>query len=259
MKGLSVLGLLLLFEIAKGFSANSRLASGTRQSLTKPALGAVTSNFDGDAVDTSRRNTLAALLLVTSAGVVGSITPSPTTSANNNVLVLSSVDEALTVIEANCDRRYLHGVVASDYKCMYRGIPTGSSSLPRVVSSTSNSDLILSSSDYASLEEYMADKRIKPSNGQLAFTSPGLVKDGEAASIWPLGDDVHFAWSEDGDLLQNSAGKVIVDGVDCGRMALEDALEGKDREIMFRADRYLAVPVSLQDELLTGLRGAFII
>ena len=75
----------------------------------------------------------------------------------------------------------------------------------------------------------------------------------QAASVWPLGENVHFAWSEDGEALQKSAGKMIVDGVDCGRMALEDSLERKNGEIMVRADRYLMVPVSLEAELLAGL------
>jgi len=251
MKGLTFLQPLLLLGVASSFSV-SKLTSN-RQNL-KP-LGAAT-NLDGKTLDTSRRDALASLLLVASAGIVGSST-SPQVSSSENLRLLGSVDEALALIESDCDRRFLHGIVASGYNLMYRGIPTNNSRFPMIIESEASDTLL--SSGYISLEKDMADRPIKPSNAQLAFTSPGLVVDGEAASIWPLGNDVHFAWSEDGGSLQNSAGKVIVDGVDCGRMSLEDALEAKDREIMFRADQYLAVPASMQEDLLTGLRSAFII
>lgn len=245
----------LLFSIANGFSVSSLTRSGRNK--LQP-LGAA-SNLDGKPLlDTSnnRRDALSSLLLLTSAGIFGAASSfqAPTGDAR----LLGSVREALALIESECDKRFLHGVVASGYKFMYRCIPTDDSSFP-IITQSKASDVILSSGDFASLERNMADRVIKPSTAHLAYTSPDQIVDGVAASVWPLGGDVHFAWSEDGDLLQNSAGKVIVDGVDCGRMSLEDALEGCDREIMFRADRYLAVPVSLEADLVNGLRSAFII
>jgi len=122
---------------------------------------------------------------------------------------------------------------------------------------------------------------IRPSNGHLTVTSIEKAKiwGGDAVSIWPLGggkNDVHFAWLEEGgefwpcsstssrstvssekDLPINR--KVVVDGIDCGRMGLEDALEGDGWEVMFKADRFLSVPVSMEKELLDGLRQSFII
>jgi len=128
----------------------------------------------------------------------------------------------------------------------------------------------------------MSEKPIKPSNGHLATTNSEAAKiwGGDCASVWPLGeadgDDVHFAWLEDGgefwpSLPQGTATnvnnfaaskKVIVDGVDCGRMSLDDALEnkgGKDYEIMFRSKQFLLVPSMYEEKLLSGLKSAFII
>jgi hypothetical protein len=245
MKGLmAFFHSLLLFSFANGFSVS---LTSRRQSLKHLSAASDFSSID-KTVD--RRDALASLLLVTTAMVGATVT-----SQNIPVRLLSSVDEALASIESECDRRFLHGVVASGYNLMYRAISTRDSRYPMLIQSEA-SDSVLSSHDFASLERDMANQTIKPSNALLAVTSPGLVDTGVAASVWPLGDNVHFAWTEDGAL---SAGKIIVDGVDCGRMSLEDALEGQDREIMFRADRFLAVPIALEAELLAGLRNAFII
>eukprot|EP00957_Ditylum_brightwellii_P209039 15359982-Ditylum_brightwellii.AAC.1 len=189
--------------------------------------------------------------------------------------LLSSVDEALKTIASSCDRRYLHGVVASDYRLMYRGITPKESALPSIRSEPS--DLLLpstygsaeASNFFTSLDKQMQSQPIKPSNGHLAVTNIDAAKEwgGYAASIWPLGENVHFAWLEEGgefwsdktrDRDVNNM-KVIVDGVDCGRFSLEDALEGDGVEILFRAEKFLMVPVSMEEELLRGLKSSFII
>ena len=152
------------------------------------------------------------------------------------------------LLEASCDRRYLHAVISSDYKLMYRGITKEDSKYPATIQSEP-SDLLLEST-YGSIEavnyfkflenDIMADKPIRPSNGHLATTNVDAAKrwGGYAASIWPLSSDyddsgkVHFAWLEGGGDFWPAVGSssgtappyVIVDGIDCGRLSLEDGI-----------------------------------
>jgi len=203
----------------------------------------------------------------------------------SSIQQLSSVDEALNLIESSCDRRYLHAIVASDYKLMYRGIPSTNKNYPSLHVNEASDLLLPSTYDskdalqfFTMLQEKMSEKVIKPSNGHLATTSIEDAKlwGGDYASVWPLDDgDVHYAWLEDGgefwptsnEITSNvndytNSRKVIVDGIDCGRMSLDDALEkkgGKDYEIMFRANKFLLVPSRYEQELLSGLKSAFII
>ena len=51
---------------------------------------------------------------------------------------------------------------------------------------------------------------------------------------------------------------MIVDGIDCGKMLLEDALEG-DTQVLVQAPTYLSVPNYMESDLRKGLRGAFLI
>ena len=66
-----------------------------------------------------------------------------TESRNDSTHTLGSVNEALDLIESECDRRFLHGVVASDYSFMYSELPanTKSSSLPVILSSKTSDNL----------------------------------------------------------------------------------------------------------------------
>merc|ERR1719491_2332448 len=161
---------------------------------------------------------------------------------------------------------------------MYRGITKEDSKRPSIIDAEP-SDL-LSPSTYGSKEaaDYflsledgaMARKPIRPSNGHLATTS---IKDakkwgGYAASIWPLDGNVHYAWQERGGnfwpaTAASPSGSapdvVIIDGVECGKDSLDYALERDNSEIMFKADRYLVVPTSMEDQLVSRLRSSFII
>ena len=253
MKILTFLQSLLLCSLTGSFSVR---VTSSRQCL-KPLSAA--SDFSKSEKTVDRRDALASLLLVPSAalGVTIDATQHVPSLNSGNIYLLGSVGEALELIESECDRRFLHGVVASGYMLMYRGMPSIKSRFPMVVQSDTPDEILLTD-DFNSLEKDMAGQPVKPSNSHLAVTSPGSVVNGVAASIWPLGENVHFAWIEDGGSLSRGK-KIIVDGIDCGRMSLEDALEGRDREVLFRADRFLAVPVALETELLDGLRNAFII
>jgi hypothetical protein len=54
--------------------------------------------------------------------------------------------------------------------------------------------------------------------------------------------------------------KVIVDGIDCGRMSLEDALDGgKNMQVLVQAKQFLVVPHSMERQLIEKLQGAFLI
>ena len=207
------------------------------------------------------------------------------TSDGKNENHLLSIDQAVMVIEASCDRRFLHAVVSSDYNLLYRGISESTSKSPATIVSEP-SDLLLESTYnskkaleyFQNLEDtIMADKPIKPSNGHLATTSINSAEQwgGYAASIWPLNDNddgsnsnnVHFAWLEEegGFWPPNKSSStvkrssVIIDGIDCGRLSLEDALEREDSEIMFSANRYLAIPISMDKQLISRLKQSFII
>merc|ERR1712194_294846 len=114
----------------------------------------------------------------------------------------------------------------------------------------------------------------KPRSVLLATTGNLGVKN--TASLWPLENaitkdsDVHYAWPESGGMLQSnqqdsddtmSAGaaqKMIVDGIDCGKMSLEDALEG-NMQVLVQAPTYLLVPSHMESSLRKGLKGAFLI
>jgi hypothetical protein len=191
---------------------------------------------------------------------------------------LLSLDQAFMVIEASCDRRFLHAVVSSDYNLMYRGISKEDSRFPTIVSNEPSDLLLASTYDSREAADYfkdlddrmkLAERPIRPSNGHLATTSVEAARrwGGYAASVWPLDDDVHFAWLERGGDFwpvattddEASERVVVVDGVDCGRLSLDDALERQNSEILFKADRYLAIPVSMEERLISRLKSSFII
>jgi len=283
--------ILLLLHGTNGFITQSNILPQTtkeRNLTSKTSL-----NVNAKSVVERREVVTGALLLLASTAslAVGkqsvpfSLQPfsKEKETATSNMQQLSSVDEALNLIESSCDRRYLHAVVASDYKSMYRGIPS-SDNYPSLHLNEASDLLLPSTYDskdalkfFTLLEEKMNDRPIKPSNGHLATTSIEDAKywGGEYASVWPLDDDVHYAWLEDGGEFwptsnqisttvndYTNAQKIIVDGIDCGRMSLDDALEkkgGKEYEIMFRAKKFLLVPSRYEEELISGLKSAFII
>ncbi|KAL3939151.1 MAG: hypothetical protein SGBAC_006077 [Bacillariaceae sp.] len=184
------------------------------------------------------------------------------------------VDQALEIIENQCDRRFLHAVVASDYQLLYQMAPLDN----RVsVLRTDQDASVLQSSMLTSVDLKVIDAKLKdrPMNVdascQLAFANPKDVPnrkpgmtindDDHIVSIWPLGEEVHFTWMEQEGTSLASIGvddKIIVDGIDCGRMSLEDALE-EGKQVLLRSETYLAVPRSLEKELIAKLQSAFLI
>jgi len=230
----------------------------------------------------SRRDTLMTTLgtmaALATAATLSSRTPEKAAYSAIGVETLPTIDDAIRVIDASCDRTFLHAVVASDYRFLYRGVdPALAGISPSPTVRTEPCDL-LDPSTYGSEEAAKYFSRLDdamqrrgspvlPRNGHLATTSAEeAARWGQAASVWPLGEGAHFAWYADGgtfwpDHRNDGAGAadVIVDGVDCGRMNLVDALEGESCEILFHANRFLTVPASMEEDLREKLRNSFII
>ncbi|CAJ1954668.1 unnamed protein product [Cylindrotheca closterium] len=179
------------------------------------------------------------------------------------------VDQALEIIENQCDRRFLHAVVASDYRLLYQQMAAPLDNQLQVSVLRTDQDVsvlkssILSSGDLDVIDAKLKDRPMKvDASCQLAFANPKDVATDEdhIVSIWPLGEQVHFTWMEDKTSLASIGvdDKIIVDGIDCGRMSLEDALE-EGKQVLLRSETYLAVPRSLEKELIAKLQNAFLI
>lgn len=169
------------------------------------------------------------------------------------ITTVSSVAEALNIIESRGDKRFLHAVVASDYQFLYEQ------------SKTVPSDI--------DAEEIFSKKVPSVSNKSrtVHLATTGNLRSKKSSSLWPLGNamttsgsDIHYAWPEQGGLLEPNRNvaatsqKMIVDGIDCGKMSLEDALEG-DMQVLVQAPTYLSVPSHMESSLRKGLQEAFLI
>jgi len=113
----------------------------------------------------------------------------------------------------------------------------------------------------------MTDDLVRPRDGHLGVTSVATAGEwGAPVSVWPLGEEVHFAWFESGGLfyprgdgLSVDRREIVVDGINCGEVSLDDALRMDNVEIMFSGDQFLAVPIALEAELREALKNAFIL
>lgn len=202
-------------------------------------------------------------------------------SSMNNVQLLGSIDEALRMIDEQCDRRFLHAVIASNYRLLYRGVTDTLSKKPLVVVAKNDPQMdskkeTPTGSDFLhALEDTFPTTTMDdalPSAGRyhLSLTNPKDTPFPQIPmSIWPLGSKVHFAWTENpqktlwkqsaGAVSLSSSSKVIVDGIDCGKMSLEDALERPNGQVIVYTDSYLMVPTALEEELLARLKNSFLI
>ena len=227
--------------------------------------------------DSTRRNFLlvaTSSVLATSAAV-GKNPFIETKKESSSTLTQESMGiiEAVKWIDQNCDRRFLHAMVSSDYQFLYRGI-NELNPITRVRSE--KPDLLSSETDYYTsfdakryfekIESLLLEEPVKASNGHLATTS---VKDasqyGIPASIWPL-QGAHYAWFQRGGLFYPREGiisrnDIIVDGKDCGKDSLEDTLQFDSCEVMFSSPNhsFLAVPASLDSQLREALKSSFLI
>ena len=123
---------------------------------------------------------------------------------------------------------------------------------------------------FQNLQTVLEKEAVNPSNGHMATAS---AKDagawGVAGSIWPV-NGAHYAWLQDGGLFYprpngngatNSIRRddLIVDGKDCGRDSLEDALRSESCEVMVASKEYLVVPAGLDEKLREALKGSFLV
>lgn len=203
------------------------------------------------------------------------------------------VSKAIEWLDKYCDRRFLHAMVASDYKFLYYGIGSKNDAKASSVANTRNE--IQSSTNiqtvtlpfdllsietygtqkaveyFQSLESSLENELVKPSNGHLMTTSiDDAAKWGSVASMWPM-DGAHFAWFQDGkpfypreDVVgglgtDNVQELLVVDGIDCGREGLEDALRARHCEILVNASEFLVVPVEFEQEFRTALGNSFLV
>jgi len=214
---------------------------GDRRAVLLSGASVATAFFLNKKISTS-----SPAILTTLESAVDKDTVEPTIST------VSSVAEALNIIESRGDKRFLHAVVASDYQFLYEQSKT--------VPSDIDSEQIFS-------------KKVPSVNNKsraVHLATTGNLRSKKSSSLWPLGNamttsgsDIHYAWPEQGGLLEPNQNvavtqKMIVDGIDCGKMSLEDALEG-DMQVLVQAPTYLSVPSHMESSLRKGLQEAFLI
>jgi hypothetical protein len=286
-RGMVLLRLLVLVNIAGGFSLRSdgRICWSLRQPL-RPS----SSIFNHLTASVTKRRRVVYPFASDVSDDESSLSPTnlptiPTPSieilaASTGIATLTSVQKAVDLIELSGDRRYLHAVVANGYNhFMYRGIPTDESHFPSIrtepcdLLDPATYDSAAAAEFFLGLDSAMQNQPIRPSNGHIAVTSPSsaAVWGGAAALIWPLGQNVHYSWlpernefwpgstSNTTKLFADRQADVIVDGVNCESMSLEDALKRDAWEIMFRADRFLAVPLPFKSQIVSQLKRSFIV
>jgi hypothetical protein len=200
--------------------------------------------------------------------------PPASASESSNRQVLVSVDEALALIDSQCDRRFLHALVATDYQqLLYRGVPSvQDSQQPAVVRVNSVSQMAPVTTDFRQALMSPSASMVEDFAGSTPFhltTVNRKAVGSNAMALWPLGENVHFAWPEQeddrlwsqrgGSLVLNPSMSIVVDGVDCGVMSLEDALERPTGQVMVHANAFLLVPKSMQPDLIARLKESFII
>jgi len=189
--------------------------------------------------------------------------------ADNQATKVIGIPEAIRWIDQNCDRRFVHAIVASDYQFLYRGAEQAQASIRKEVPdllSPETYDSPAALSFFRDLESTLVNEPVKPSNGHLATTSIlDASKWGTAVSIWPM-SGAHYAWFQDEGVFYPRRGpisrsQIIVDGKDCGKESLEDALRSTSCEVMvfLPSDDFLAVPASMDEELRKAMKEAFIV
>jgi hypothetical protein len=221
----------------------------------------------------SRRNFLVGASGALVGGAVTAILSKQASEKLENISIFKamSIPDAVNWIDQNCDRRFYHAVVSADYNFLYRGISV--KSLQNSIHYETSEKDLLEIETYGTkealeylqtLEMVMEKDVVKPSIGDLATSSiTEANKWGAAASIWPIKGS-HYAWFQDKELFyprskRISRDELIVDGKDCGKDSLEDALRANNCEIMISAEGYLVVPVSFDSDLRDALKSSFIV
>ena len=120
---------------------------------------------------------------------------------------------------------------------------------------------------FANVQNVLENEVVNPANGHLATTSSKDAGEwGVAASIWPI-NAAHYSWFQDGQLFYPrpngatsiSREELIIDGKDCGRESLEDALRSESCEVMIASKNFLVVPATLDEELKQEMKRSFLV
>jgi len=227
---------------------NDQIPSIDRRAVFLTGVSVTVGYFLNEKIPSS--NAPAILTTLESSVETGTIKPSIST--------VLSAEEALKIIESRGDKRFLHAVVASDYQFLYE-----------------QSKPISSDIDVEQIFSKKVPSKSNESKSVLLATTGNLGAK-NSASLWPLenamasGSDIHYAWPEQGGVLKankrsddsptdvGATQTMIVDGIDCGKMSLEDALEGK-MQVLVQAPTYISVPSHMESSLRKGLQGAFLI
>ncbi|CAB9522164.1 expressed unknown protein [Seminavis robusta] len=258
------------------------LRSTSTRSTTNVALSSEVSSSEsvGEApANLSRRNLLTALVPVVGS-VAGwkwqsknsAVQDLTSTTTNSPAEILGSIEEVLAAIEAQCDRRFLHALVATEYQqLLYRDVHSNDSitnnrRYASVVKVATPSDKTPIHDDFiaALSTTLLAENSV---DSPFYLTTTGGSNKRNMVSCWPLGSNVHYAWPEleqdslwsNNNKMTASSQSIIVDGVDCGVMSLEDALERPRGQVMVHANSLLLVPATMEQELIARLKESFII
>jgi hypothetical protein len=251
------------------------------------------SPFELPQVWSSRRSLVIGTVSAAAAGIVLTKTPpigqtsdgGTNTKTHGGTSLLSFLDDVVQWIDTYGDKKFIHAVVASDYRFMYRGedsFQPGRIS-QRVIGTilAPPPDLLIPGTygtssaalDYfRMLEDIMVNEPVRPSIGHLATTSAHDASAwGPAVSVWPAAVTGNsLAWFQDGGLFyprphsseqdRNAVqASLVVNGRNCGEVSLDDILSQPNSEIMFSAPSFLAVPARFDAGLRSHLRASFII
>lgn len=146
---------------------------------------------------------------------------------------------------------------------------------------------------FQTLQNVLQNEVINPSNGHLATSSKTDAEEwGVAGSIWPMNSNyntdsngssnsngfggevgrdrgAHYAWFNDKQLFYPrpstntnailSRENIIIDGKDCGKESLEDALRAESCEVLIASEEFLVVPASMDSVLRDALKNSFLV
>jgi len=280
---LPLLSAFLCFSSVSAWSPSTSASSSLeriRTSYSTTLYEQSISNLDNDesSTDTSRRIFLLSSTSAIAAGLLSNNDSSVKDSTSMSTSLLN-LNQAIQWIDDNCDRRFLHAVVSSDYQFLYRGGPQKAKNKKGGFLLTEKPDLLstgtypLPQTDdallyFQELENLLASEKVKPSNGHLTTTSiEDAAQWGDSYSVWPL-QGAHYIWLENKGLFFPPSGlkalsrnDFIVDGRDCGKMSLEDALCAKKCEVMINSSEnmFLMVPASMDEELKNLLKNSYLV
>lgn len=231
-------------------------SSFDRRSLLLAGAASLTAGFVVKDDNNPFQNRAPATLTTMEPSVEAGVIIAPTTST------VSSVQEALAMIESMGDKRFLHAVIASDYQFLYEESKTTKTPAASEI-------------DVGGIFSQKVPTDSISGKRSVVLTAAGNLASSKAFSLWPLetamcssadtkgcDNGIHYAWPELGGSIRPTTDEatqnMIVDGIDCGKMSLEDALEG-DMQVLVQAPSYLMVPKYMESNLRKGLQGAFLI